>query len=373
MGDQVRVGVIGTSAYADQTHLPNLKSHAGAQIAAICGRNRARAQEMADKYAIPMVYTNYRQMLDQADLDAVVIAVTDDLHYPMTIDAVAAGLHVLCEKPLALSAQQALAMTEKAQAMGVKHMTFFAWRFEAYHRYLHQLIGEGYIGRPYICQFRQVGGYGRDGLYAWRFDRQHGNGILGDLGSHMIDMAHWLVGDITRVSAHLATSVARMGTDGQPLRTPANDSALLTVEFKNGACGAIVVSATANMAEREQCHEVSLYGEGGTLELNTSSIDVQMRGVREGQTAFEALTLPDEFTMGVDPTLPLWERFARTMQTQSIGDRAFIDAILKDEPVTPDFEDGLRVQAVIDAALVSHQLGCWVAVRACEEDGQGPG
>ena len=362
MSDRVRVGVIGTSAYAEQTHLPNLKSHAGAQIAAICGRNRARAQEMADKYAIPLVFTDYQQMLENADLDAVVIAATDDLHYPMTMDALAAGLHVLCEKPLALSAEQARAMTDKAQAMGVKHMTFFAWRFEVYHRYLHQLVGEGYIGRPYICQFRQVGGYGRDGLYAWRFDRQHGNGILGDLGSHMIDMAHWLVGDITRVSAHLATSVERMGADGQPLSTPANDSALLTVEFANGACGAIVVSAMAQMAEREQFHEVSLYGEAGTLELNTSSGEVQMRGVREGQTEFEALTVPDEFRMGVDLSLPLWNRLSVAMQTQSLGDRQFVDAILNDQPATPDFEDGLRVQAVIDAALESHRSGCWVAV-----------
>ena len=135
MDDQIRVGIIGTSWYADRVHLPNLKSHAGAQIAAICGRNRARAQEMADKYAIPEVYTDYRQMLEQAGLDAVVIAAPDDLHYPMTMDALAGGLHVLCEKPMALSAQQAREMTEKAQAMGVKHMTFFAWRFEAYHRY----------------------------------------------------------------------------------------------------------------------------------------------------------------------------------------------------------------------------------------------
>ena len=364
MGDQVRVGVIGTSPYADQTHLPNLKSHAGAQIAAICGRNRARAQEMADKYAIPLVYTDYRQMLAQADLDAVVIAVTDDLHYPMTMDALSAGLHVLCEKPLALNAQQARAMTEKAQAMGVKHMTFFAWRFEIYHRYLHQLVGEGYVGRPYLCQLRQVGGYGRDGLYAWRFDRQHGNGILGDLGSHMIDLAHWLVGDISRVSAHLATSVARMGTDGKPLRTPANDSALLTVEFANGASGAIVVSAAAHMAERGQFHEVSLYGEAGTLELNTSTIDVQMRGVQQGQTRFKTLTLPDEFRLGVDPSLPLWDRLSRTMQTQSIGDRQFIDAILNDQPVAPDFEDGLKVQAVIDAAVESQRRGCSISVRA---------
>ncbi|MFN8466048.1 MAG: Gfo/Idh/MocA family oxidoreductase [Caldilineaceae bacterium] len=363
MGDQVRVGVIGTSAYADGTHLPNLKSHADAHIAAICSRNRERAQEMADKYDIPAVYTDYHQMLEHAGLDAVVIAVPDDLHYPMTMDALAAGLHVLCEKPLALNAQQALAMTEKARMMGVKHMTFFAWRFEPYHRYLHQLMGEGYVGRPYLCQFRQVGGYGRDGLYAWRFDTQHGNGILGDLGSHMIDMAHWLVGDITRVSAHLTTSVERTAPDAEPLRTPANDSALLTVEFANGACGAIVVSAVAHMAEREQFHEVSLYGEAGTLELNTSSLAVQMRGVRQGQTQFEVLTVPDEFRKGVDLSLPLWDRLSIAMQTQSVGDRQFIDAILNDRPVAPNFEDGLKVQAVIDAALESQRSGCRIQVR----------
>lgn len=362
MSDQVRVGVIGTSPYADFTHLPNLKSHPGAQIAAVCGRNRARAQEMADKYAIPMVYTDYRQMLEQANLDAVVITVTDDLHYPMTMDALAAGLHVLCEKPLALNAQQALAMTEKAQAMGVKHMTFFTWRFELHHRYMRYLLGENYIGRPYLCQFRQVGGYGRDGLYAWRFDSRHGNGILGDLGSHMIDMAHWLVGDITRVSAHLATSVERMGADTQPLPTPANDSALLTVEFANGACGAIVVSAMAHMAEREQFHEVSLYGEGGTLELNMSTVTAQMRGARQGQSQFEILTVPEEFSMGVDPALALWDQLSIVLQTQSFGDRQFVDAILNDRPVSPDFADGLRVQAVIDAALESHRQGRWIAV-----------
>ena len=259
-------------------------------------------------------------------------------------------------------------MTEKAQTMGVKHMTFFAWRFEPYHRYLHQLIGEGYIGRPYLCQFRQVGGYGRDGLYAWRFDRQHGNGILGDLGSHMIDLAHWLVGDITRVSAHLATSVERMGTDDRPLSTPANDSALLTVEFANGACGAIVVSAMAHMAEREQFHEVSLYGEAGTLELNTSSIEVQMRGVRQGQTQFETLTCLTSSEWGWTPRSHFGTDSSMAMQTQSIGDRQFIDAILNDQPVAPDFEDGLKVQAVIDAALESQRRGCWVPVTARDED-----
>ena len=228
-------------------------------------------------------------------------------------------------------------------------------------------MADKYASRPYLCQFRQVGGYGRDGLYAWRFDTQYGNGILGDLGSHMIDLAHWLVGNITRVSAHLATSVERTGPDAELLRMPANDSALLTVEFANGASGAIVVSAVAHMAEREQFHEVSLCGEAGTLELNTSSGAVQMRGVRQGQTQFDDLAVPYEFRMGVDLSLPLWDRLAMAMQTQSVGDRQFIDAILNDRPVAPNFEDGLKVQAVIDAALESHRRGCWVPVKVRDE------
>ncbi|MCE7986279.1 MAG: gfo/Idh/MocA family oxidoreductase [Caldilinea sp. CFX5] len=201
--DHVRVGVIGTSWYADLVHLPNLKSHPQAHLAAICGRNAGRTQEMADKYNIPAIYTDYREMITQAQLDAVVIATPDDLHYAMTMAALDAGLHVICEKPLAMNATEARAMTEKAEAVGIKHMVFFTARWMPHYRYLHQLVSEGYIGRPYLFQIRYLGGFGRKGLYRWRFDAQRSNGMLGDLGSHMIDLAHWLVGDITRVSGKL--------------------------------------------------------------------------------------------------------------------------------------------------------------------------
>ena len=370
MPDQVRVGVIGTSWYADLMHLPNLKSHPGAQLAAICGRNQARAQEMAAKYAIPAVYADYRQMLEQANLDAVVIAVPDDLHYAMTMAALDVGLHVLCEKALALNTQQARAMAEKAKAMGIKHMTFFTYRWEPAFRYVRQLVEQGYIGRPYLCQFRYLGGYGRNGHYGWRFDAQHGSGILGDLGSHMIDLARWLVGDITRVSAHLATLGVRVGPTGQPLSTPANDSALLALEFGNGSSGAIAVSAMTHMAERGLHQQLNLYGEAGTLEVDVTFVDTQIRGARQGQTQFESLTVPDEFWTGVDRSLPVFDQTIMAFQTQPIGDRQFIDAILANQPASPNFEDGLKVQEVIDAAFESHRRGCWVAIGASDEKGE---
>ena len=140
MPERVRVGVIGTSWYADMMHLPNLKSHPRAELAAICGRNRERAEEMARKYEIPRVFTDYRELIEEGDLDAVVVATPDDLHHPMTMAALDAGLHVLCEKPMALNAGQAGEMYDKAEAAGVKHMVFFTYRWWPSYRYLKQLV-----------------------------------------------------------------------------------------------------------------------------------------------------------------------------------------------------------------------------------------
>src|SRR4051812_46562610 len=122
MADVVRIGVVGTSWWADLIHLPSLTSHSQAQVAAICGRDRARAEAIAQQYAIPHVFTDYHTMIAEGYLHAVIVITPDDLHYPITMAALDAGLHVLCEKPLALNVSQASAMYEKARASGLKHM-----------------------------------------------------------------------------------------------------------------------------------------------------------------------------------------------------------------------------------------------------------
>jgi UDP-N-acetylglucosamine 3-dehydrogenase len=111
--DRVRIGVVGTSWWADEMHLPNLSSHPGARVVGICGRNGERAEAIARKYAIPAVYTDYQEMIAAGGMDALVVATPDDLHYPITMAALDAGMHVLCEKPLALRAEQARAMAHK--------------------------------------------------------------------------------------------------------------------------------------------------------------------------------------------------------------------------------------------------------------------
>src|SRR5688572_12502713 len=103
MSDQIRVGVVGTSGYADFMHLPSLKSHPRAAISAICGRNTERARELADKYGAPEVFGDWRALIAGGGLDALVVAAPDDLHAEITRAGLEAGLHVLCEKPLALN------------------------------------------------------------------------------------------------------------------------------------------------------------------------------------------------------------------------------------------------------------------------------
>ncbi len=263
MTEHVRVGVVGTSWFADGFHLPSLASHPSAEISASCRRNRERAEELAKKYTIPQVFTDYREMIARGNLDALVVVTPDALHYPVTMAGLDAGLHILCEKPLALTATQAKEMHERAEASG----------------------------RCYHCHLRYEGGYGREASYAWRFDRQQGHGILGDLGSHLIDLARWYVGDIAKVSGHLATYVARPGPDGQVL-DPANDSALVALEFANGAQGTIHVSAVAHVGDRGQSFQAALYGEAGSLEFDFDFKEAELRGLRAGEVQWQVLRVP---------------------------------------------------------------------------------
>lgn len=128
MPAKVRVGVIGTGGWAEDFHLPVLASHDDAVLAAICGRDGDRAHELADKYGVAQVLTDYRDMISDAGLDAVVVATPEDLHYPMVMAAVQAGLHVLCEKPIAFSAAQSRGMLSAAERAGIKHMVQFTNR-----------------------------------------------------------------------------------------------------------------------------------------------------------------------------------------------------------------------------------------------------
>jgi predicted dehydrogenase len=361
MPDRVRIGIVGTSWWTDMMFAPAVRSHPQAELAAVCGRNRARAEEMAAKYGIAQVFTDYREMMAQGGLDAVIVATPDDTHYDISMAALDAGLHVLCEKPVAMTAQQAREMYEKAEAAGVKNMVLFTYRWIPTFRYARDLIEQGAIGRCYHAELHYLSSYARGDNYMWRFDQARANGVLGDLGSHFIDMARWLVGDIARVSARLDVFVKRRGPDGGPI-DPANDSAQLLVEFANGAQGVIGASAVAHMADRGTQQHIRLVGEAGTLEIvqNYGGPEpwATIQAARASDEAFQTLTVPDEYWGEVSRDDP-WEVFSK----QPAGARQFVDAILQDKPVSPNFYDGYKAQQVIEAALESNRTGRAVVIK----------
>lgn len=355
MSEKIRIGLVNTSYWADLMLIPALQSHPNAEVAAICGRDQERTQQIAVKFNIPGVYVDYRRMIREADVNAMIIAAPHDLHFEITMEALGAGLHVFCEKPLAMNALQAREMYDTAESAGVIHMVHFTYRWMPFFQYVHDLIVEGFVGRCYHCEFRYLADYGRNPEYQWRFDQKRSNGVLGDLGTHVIDLARWLVGDIRAVQALLGVFVEREGVDGSRI-DPANDSALLLIEFINGAHGFIQASAVAHMADRGMQQQINLYGDTGSLEIRVPFFGAEagaiLRVARSSDEQFQQLEVPHVYWGGVDRSDPFG-----IFSQQSVGCRLFVDAIMENRLVSPSFYDGYKAQQVVDAALESHRSG----------------
>jgi len=366
----ISVGIIGTSWWADAMYLPALASHPQARAGAICGRNRQNAAKRAAAWGIPQVYTAYRTMLEQAELDAVVISTPNDSHYPITMAALARGLHVLCEKPIALTYAQAREMAATAAARGLKHFVPFTYSFMPTARYLKELISGGYIGSPYQLNMRYYTGFARSGEYLWRFDRRiAGAGIIGDLGSHFLYIAEWLYGEIRALTCRLGFSVPRSATDpqGRPYEVT-DDSCMLTLEFANGAYGMIHCAAVCyEDTPFGQTHHMEFHGAAGTLYSFTDwDKTQQVRGARVGEGLLRELPIPAHIWGGARRDT-VHNTYRDMFRAEDFMLRAFINAIRDDRPLAPNLHDGARVQRLLSAASQSHASGRRVLIEAIQE------
>ena len=355
MRDEIRVGLIGTSGWSERMYLSSLASDPRARVAALCGRRPERTREVAERFGVPRTFSDYREMIAAGGLDAVVVAAPDDEHHAMTLAALDAGLHVLCEKPLARSAEQAHEMWSRAREAGVVHMTLFTFRWLPAHRFLGELVAAGRIGEPRAFAFRFVHGLGVREDLRWRGDAARSDGVLADLGSHLFDLVHWWLGPVTAVSADLHGF-------GSP--DAANDSATVSLRLASGAHGTVHLSSIAHVDEETPGQVFTLFGSEGTLEgrLSRSGSEIRLVTPTEG---WHALTIPDRLLAGAPRDAP-WTVFT----TGNSGPRAWIDAILERRPASPDFEDGWRAQRVIDAALESARTHCWTAISHRDTEAQ---
>jgi predicted dehydrogenase len=178
----------------------------------------------------------------------------------------------------------------------------------------------------------------------------------------MIDSARWYIGEITAINAQVTNFIERRHEDGRSL-SPTNDSALLSVKFQNGCQVMIHVSAVTHIGKRGIEQQILLHGENGTLELEFDfGGHSVLRGARKDEEEIKELTIPEDFLQGVkwkDPMLTQWQQ---VFSQHTAGGRAFIEAILNDSPIAPNFYDGWQAQRVIEAALESEREGRWVSL-----------
>jgi len=355
--ETVRVGVFGTSWWADSMYLPPLKAHPLADTVALCGRRVEPARALAEEWAVPQIFTNPDEMLATAELDAVVIATANDSHCELALKAMEQGLHVLCEKPMALNVVQAEQMAEVAGRTGLVTMIPFTYHWMPVNQWVRRLISEGYVGRPLHVNLRYYADFGFEDSYHWRFDREiAGAGIIGDLGSHWIHLARWLLDDQeTSVSATTSNFVERAlrpdGSDYDRLE----DSAVLTLRYSNGAYGVIQVSSVCwEGTPFGQTHHVEVHGDEGTLYATCDWDTVQeVRGVRRNESGGAVvLPIPDDIWGGVrrDTVHNTYRDVFRTTDAMA---RGWITAISERRAAEPSFAEGLAVQRVIDAAVSS--------------------
>lgn len=337
----LRVGVIGTTTYAE-THMRHFAARPDVDFTAIAGRDAGRANAVAERYGVPHVFRGWQDLIESRSVDAVAILAPDDLHEQIALAAFDAGIHVLCEKPLARTPESARRMARAAEASGLVNMSYFFLRTSPLHRYVQSLVSAGAIGRVRSASFTLEHGFFLGDGYNWRFDGRIGGGVIADLGCYLFDLARWYVGDIRAVAARGSSNVERPHPDGEAY-APAADSAVGLLAFDDGAHATFQVSVVSTIGVNDQAHALVLQGERGRLELRHTFSGASLRGILDGEEELRDIPLPDDF-LAPD------------------GDAEFIDAILGGVPVSSDFDNGWNVQRVVEAAERAAMSGTWVDV-----------
>jgi predicted dehydrogenase len=353
--DSIRVGLVGPGWWAETMFVPAVEAHTDADLVAVCGRDLGRTRAFADAHGIDHVFSDAQEMFDSGVIDAVIISTINRVHHPLTMAALDAGLHVLCEKPLATTIEEADEMAATARETGLTCHVPFTYRYMPVTHYVKRLLEEGYVGRPYLLNLRYYTGYARDGRYAWRFDpAEAGNaGVLGDLGSHWVDLAQWYFGEIEAVTCVTSHTVEREPRPDGGKYDPLDDGATIIVEFESGAQGVLTVTAAVyEDSPFGQTHQIDVFGSEGTLyALNDWNTVQQVRGAKVGDHVAD-LPIPDG-VWGDARRDFVHDTYRDIYRNQDVLTRGWLSAIRDGEKYSPDFDTGAAVQRVISACETS--------------------
>lgn len=339
MSERVRVGIIG-SQFVSTIHAEALKTVAQAELLAVASPTEGHAAKFAREHGIAHYFTDYRELLEMSDLDMVVIGAPNDLHSQITVDAAAAGKHVVCEKPLCLNLADADRMIDACAKAGVKLMYAEELCFAPKYVRLKRLLDEGALGTPTLLKHAEK----HDGPHAthfWDMERA-GGGVTMDLGCHAIEFFRWLLDrpKIKSVYAQMATQVHSDKTKG-------DDNALIILKFEGG-CVALAEESWTKLGGMDDRAEV--YGSKGVamadlLRGNSivtySDVGYGYAVEKGGATTGWSFTIYEEIWNYGFP-----QEFAH-----------FVDCVANDRQPSVTGEDGRAVLEVVFAAYQSAGTG----------------
>lgn len=339
MRAKLRVGIIGAGSIASGVHIPNYKKHEDrVELAAVADVNRDKAEECAARFGISEVYDSYETMLREARLDAVSICTPNKFHAGAAIAALEAGCHVLCEKPPAMSYEEAQRMEQTAQRRGRLLTYGFHYRYAEEVQLLRRYIEAGELGEVYMAKVTAVR---RRGIPAWGVftnKELQGGGALCDIGVHMLDTALYLMGypEVDRV---MATTYQKLGTrpgvgDWDWKQFSVEDLAVGMIVFKNGASLLLETAFAANVGP-DKTMQVSLMGDQGGADVFPLKLYQERHG-----------TLVDVQPVGLKGGKP-----------RDLELAAFVDSCLGGPPPLSHAAEGTALQRIVEQLYRSAERG----------------
>ncbi|WP_438753453.1 Gfo/Idh/MocA family protein [Pararhizobium sp. O133] len=340
----MRLLILGTGGMAN-THAMNFATISGVELVAAVDVDQVRVQSFAARHKIEQTFTSLDEAIAWGAFDAVANVTPDKIHYPTTLKLLAAGKHVLCEKPLAEDYAKADEMATAAEKSGLVTMVNLTYRNVAEVQKARKMVLAGEIGRvrhieaSYLQSWlvsKAWGDWSTESQWLWRLSTKHGsNGVLGDVGIHILDFAGYgAATDVDHIFARLKTFDKAPGNKIGEYDLDANDSFTMTAEFANGAMGVV---------------HASRWAVGHLNELR-----LRMHG---DKGAIEVIHTPDGSTLraclGEDIEKGIWKDIdAGTVLTNY---QRFIDAVRADKTAEPGFRHAADLQKVLDLAMLTEK------------------
>ncbi len=356
---KIGVGIIGTG-FGQIIHIPALQIHPETEVVAVYHRDRQKAEQIANKFEIPHASDRLEDLLALPAVHAVTISTPPSFHYEQAKSAIAAGKHILLEKPVTMDAQEALALYQFSQQQRVITATDFEFRCVPQWQYLKHLLDHNHVGKKRLIKIEWLvqGRANPSRGWNWYSQKSYGGGALGAIGSHVFDYVRWLFGDIKSLCGQLSTAITeRPDLDGVLRSVDVDDTCNILLELADGTPCNIALSTVTHLGRG---HWLTVYGENGTLVLGSSHQSDYVHGfsLRQGKlerTEMEVVAVPSEYEFAQTYS------DGRLAPVIAICDR-WVKAIRTGIPMTPSLYEGAWSQKLMDLTQLSHQQRRWLDV-----------